>query len=262
MTDKPPETIHTEIVDGVGWLRYARPPMNAFDWTMLEATRAAFARLAADNDARVIVIGTAVETHLSAGADLKTFREATPEDMRAWVEICHGFAREIRECAKPVLAAIRGVAVGGGLEICLHADLRFCDPGARLGQPEINIAFIPPVAGTQALVRLVGRSAAFRILYSGEIMSAEAARAIGLVDTISALGAVEEETQTFAAALAQKPGNALAAIRRSLIDGGGRDFEAGMAIEAAEAAELAAHPNFREGVDAFLAKRAATWTRD
>ena len=136
---------------------------------------------------------------------------------------------------KPILAAIKGVAVGGGLEICLHADLRFADAGAKLGQPEINIAFIPPVAGTQALTRLVGRSAAFQMLYSGEVMSAEKALSIGLIDTISALGGVDKDVQTYAANLAKRPANTLTAIRRCLIDGGSTDFRSGMEIEADQA---------------------------
>lgn len=261
MTNSSPfETIHTEITDGVGWLRYNRPPVNAFDWTMLAETHAAYDALEAHEDVRVIVLGTAIDSHMSAGADLSVFAKATPDEMKAWVADCHQLVMAMRNGAKPILAAIKGVAVGGGLEICLHADLRFADAGARLGQPEINIAFIPPVAGTQALTRLVGRSAAFQMLYTGEVMGPEDARAIGLIDTISASGEVDAEVQTFAARLARRPANALTAIRRCLIDGGGVDFESGLDVEAAEAGRLAAHPNFKEGIDAFLTKRKPSWS--
>lgn len=253
------KTIQTEIMDGVGWLRYNRRPVNAFDWTMLTETHAAYDALEAHEDARIIVLGTAIDSHMSAGADLSVFAEATAEEMTAWVADCHQLVDAMRSGAKPILAALKGVAVGGGLEICLHADIRFADPGARLGQPEINIAFIPPVAGTQALTRLVGRSAAFRMLYTGEVMGAEDARAIGLIDTITAAGQVDAEVQSFAAKLARRPVNALAAIRRCLIVGGGTDFESGMRVEAAEAGRLAAHPNFKEGIEAFLAKRKPSW---
>ncbi len=256
MTDLPKfKTIQTEIADGVGWLRYNRPPVNAFDWTMLAETRAAYDALEASEDVRVIVLGTAIDSHMSAGADLSVFAKATPAEMETWVDDCHQLVRAMRAGAKPILAAIKGIAVGGGLEICLHADMRFADAGVRLGQPEVNIAFIPPVAGTQALARLVGRSAAFRMLYAGEVMAAEDALAIGLIDTISAAGELDDDVQAFAANLARRPANALASIRRCLIDGGAMDFESGMSIEAAEATRLAAHPNFKEGIDAFLSKR-------
>lgn len=253
------KTVQTEVADGVGWLRFHRPPVNAFDWTMLDEVRAAYDALERREDVRVVVIGSAIDRHMSAGADLATFAEATSEDMRAWVADCHALVRAMRGGAKPILAAIKGIAVGGGLEICLHADLRFADAGAKLGQPEVNIAFIPPVAGTQALARLVGRSAAFQMLFSGDLMGAEKALSIGLVDSVCAAGSVDAEVQAYAARLASRPANALAAIRRCLIDGGAVGFEAGMAVEAAEAAKLAAHPNFKEGVAAFLAKRDPAW---
>lgn len=261
MTD-PHATISTEICDGVGWLRFARPPVNAFTWEMLGETRAAFDDLHADPSVRVIVLGSAIPTHTSAGADLTVFRDASPDDMRRWVDDCHALARVMRGSDKPILAAIKGVAVGGGLEICLHADMRFACQNARLGQPEVNIAFIPPVAGTQALVRLVGRSAAFRMLYTGEVMTAAKALDINLVDEISAPGAVDHDVQAFAAALAKRPANALKSIRRCLVGGGALDFESGMAVEAAEAARLSDHPNFREGIDAFLTKRKPRWADD
>lgn len=145
------KTIQTEIIDHVGWLRYARAPVNAFSWEMLHETRAAYDALETHDDVHVIVIGSAINSHMSTGADLTVFADATPEEMQTWVADCHALAMAMRSGTKPILAAIKGVAVGGGLEICLHADLRFADAGAKLGQPEINIAFIPPVAGTQAL---------------------------------------------------------------------------------------------------------------
>jgi enoyl-CoA hydratase len=253
------KTIQTEIIDHVGWLRYARAPVNAFSWEMLHETRAAYDVLETHDDVRVIIIGSAIDSHMSTGADLTVFADATPKEMQTWVADCHALAMAMRSGTKPILAAIKGVAVGGGLEICLHADLRFADAGAKLGQPEINIAFIPPVAGTQALTRLVGRSAAFQMLYSGEVMSAEKALSIGLIDTISALGGVDKDVQTYAVNLAKRPANTLTVIRRCLIDGGSTDFRSGMEIEADQAGRLAADPNFKEGIDAFLAKRKPNW---
>jgi enoyl-CoA hydratase/carnithine racemase len=125
--------------------------------------------------------------------------------------------------------------------------------------PEINIAFIPPIAGTQGLVRLVGRSQAFKILYGGELMDAAAAKEIGLVDFVVPPDKLAAEVQDYAAGLAQKPGNTLAAIRRCLTEGGAMAFEDGLAIERAEAIALSDHANFREGVAAFLQKRGPDW---
>lgn len=251
--------IRVEVAKSVGWLRFDRPPVNAFNRLMLNEVRTALDALNADPDVRVIVLGTASETHYSAGADLAVFRDVTDAQMRDWVVECHRLAHRLREAEKPILAAIRGIAVGGGLEMSLHADLRFAETTARLGQPEINIAFIPPIAGTQALVRLVGRSAAFRMLYTGEVLPADQAHDIGLVDQLSQPGALEQDTQDFAEALADRPANALAAVRRCLTAGTSIAFEDGLAIEAREAERLIEHPNFREGISAFLSKREPHW---
>lgn len=253
------EFIDLDVRGPVGWYRFNRPPRNAVHWEMLDEMISAFETLLDDSNVRVIVIASAVEGYFSTGADISAFRETGAERMPEWVAATHRLARTVRDAVKPVLAAIEGVAVGGGLEMTLHADLRFAARDARLGQPEINIGFIPPVAGTQGLVRLVGRSNAFRMLYGGELMDAEAAQAIGLVDIVTAPGALVDEVQAYGETLARKPANTLTAIRRCLIDGGSQAFEEGLAIERTEAIALARHPNFTEGVNSFLEKRAPNW---
>jgi len=167
--------------------------------------------------------------------------------------------KTLRHSEKPLLAAIHGTAVGGGLEMTLHCDLRFAASDARLGQPEININFIPPVGATQALARLIGRPEAIRLLYDGAIISATKALEIGLVDTLVAPESLRETVQAYGEKLAEKPPEALAAIRQSITLGGSIDFEGGLALEADLAARLAGTNNFREGIAAFLAKRPPQW---
>ncbi len=253
------EFIDLERAGPVGWLRFNRGPVNAVHWPMLDELEPAFAALHDDPAVRVIVIASALERHFNSGADLSAFDGVDGARMADWVTTSHGLASAVRRSDKPVLAAINGVAVGGGLEMALHADLRFAAADARLGQPEVNIGFIPPVAGTQGLVRLIGRSQAFRMLYGGELMDASTAQQIGLVDFVSAPDHLPGDVQAYGEMLASKPANTLASIRRCLIDGGSRDFEAGLKIERAEAIALADHANFAEGVAAFLAKRKAEW---
>jgi enoyl-CoA hydratase/carnithine racemase len=112
----------------------------------------------------------------------------------------------------------------------------------------------------QGLVRLVGRSNAFQILYGGELIEAQKAQSIGLVDFICESGKLEEEVQAYAERLAQKPANALTAIRRCLTDGGSTTFDDGLSIEKAEANKLSEHPNFQIGIAAFLKKHEPSWT--
>jgi enoyl-CoA hydratase/carnithine racemase len=247
-------SVRTE--DRVGWLEFNRPPINAFHREMVEEVGAALDALLADPAVRVIVLASALERLFSAGAELQLFRAMTPGGMRDWVGLVHGLAGKMRSARKPLLAAIHGSAVGGGLEMTLHCDVRFCAADARLGQPEIAIGFIPPVATTQALVRLIGRPRALRYLYEGTLVSAQEALAMGLVDVLVEPARLRAEVQAYAAALATKPAEALAAIRRCLTRGEELAWEAGLAIEAEEVVRLVSTPDFAEGVRAFLEKRA------
>ena len=253
------EFIELERRGPVGWFRFNRGPVNAVHWPMLDQLEPAFMALHDDDQVRVIVIASALERYFNSGADISIFKGIDGARMADWVAKSHGLANAVRRSGKPVLAAINGVAVGGGLEMALHADLRFAADNARLGQPEVNIGFIPPVAGTQGLVRLLGRSLAFRVLYGGELIDAAMALEIGLVDVVTAPEELEHDVQAYGEMLAGKPANTLASIRRCLIEGGTRDFEAGLEIERDEAIALAEHPNFAEGVAAFLEKRKAKW---
>jgi enoyl-CoA hydratase/carnithine racemase len=137
--------------------------------------------------------------------------------------------------------------------------VRFAAHDAMLGQPEVNIGFIPPVGATQALARLLGRSQALRLLYEGELISAAEALQAGLVDFVVPAEELRNRVRDYASALVRKPAATLAAIRRCVTEGLGTSFEEGLEIERRAAVELAGHPNFAEGVDAFLAKRAPAW---
>lgn len=245
--------------DRVGWIEYNRPPINSFNWEMLREVPAALDDLLNDPQARVVIFASANDKYFSTGADLKVFDGIGAEGMTQWVSICHDLVAQMRQSPKPLLAAIRGVAAGGGLEMVLHCDIRFASSDARLGQPEINIGFIPPVGTTQALARLIGRPRAIRYLYEGTLVSAEEARAMGLVDLIYPPERLHAEVQTYAESLAQKPAKALAAIRQTITEGGAVSFEEGLKIEYETAVRLSGTKDFSEGIRAFLEKRTPKW---
>jgi enoyl-CoA hydratase/carnithine racemase len=243
----------------VGWLEFNRPPVNAFTRPMVDETHDCIAACLADPAVRVLVLASGVEKYFSAGADLKTFRGLSADGIRDWTERCHAIARLLRGSTKPLLAAINGTAVGGGLEMALHCDLRFAAANARFGQPEINIGFIPPIATTQSLARLIGRPRAIRYLYEGRLIDAEEALQWGMVDELVPPEVLRRKVQDYADELAAKSPAALAAIRRTITLGGGMDFEAGMAFEKQAVVDVASGPDFHEGVEAFLAKRPPKW---
>ena len=253
------EFLKTSVEDRVAWLEYRRPPFNAIDWTMLREIPVALDELLRDASVRVIVIASALEKFFSTGADLRVLAAMPPGEMRKWVEICHGLVRQIRGASKPLVGAIHGTAVGGGLEIVLNCDVRFAAKDARLGQPEINIGFIPPVGTTQSLSRLLGRSRALRFLYEGNLVTAEEALGMGLVDFVVPPEKLREEVQAYAAALAGKPAAALAAIRRCITLGLDLPYDDALDLELEAAAHLAGTPDFAEGLRAFLEKRPPKW---
>ena len=254
-----PEFIRATQVKRTCWIEYNRPPVNAFNRQMVGEVRDAIAAASDDASVRVIILASAVESYFSAGADLNEFDGMRSEGMRAWVDTCHDIARKLRTSPKPVLAAIHGTAVGGGLEMALHCDVRFAASNARLGQPEINIAFIPPIAATQALTRLIGRPNTLRYLYSGRLIDVAEAHEWGLIDEITDPGELRTVVQEYADDLSEKSPAALAAIRRTVTLGGGMSYEDGMQLELDTAAELADTPDFAEGISAFLTKRKPVW---
>jgi enoyl-CoA hydratase/carnithine racemase len=252
--------LRVTVQNQVGWIEYNRPPVNAFNWEMLREVPQALERLLADPAIRVVVFGSALERYFSTGADLRVFQAMNEADIKRWVDLCHDLVRRMRAAPKPLLAAIHGTAVGGGLEIVLHCDVRFASSNALLGQPEVNIAFIPPVGATQALGRLLGRPRALRFLYDGTLVTAEDAHAIGLVDVLVPAEGLRQAAQSYAEELARKPARALAAIRRCITEGIDQPFDRGLAIEREEAVALGATADFREGLDAFLVKRPPHWS--
>jgi enoyl-CoA hydratase/carnithine racemase len=249
------EFLRVTRTNRVGWLEYHRPPINAFTETMVEEVVAAFKALHDDSSVRVIVLASALDRYFSVGADMEVFRAMTPAGMAKWVDRVHGLVRLMRGSAKPLLAAIHGTAVGGGLEMTLHCDVRFCAEDAKLGQPEIAIGLIPPIGTTQALARLIGRPRAIRYLYDGELVTAREALAWGLVDELLPRAALRSHVQTYGEALAAKPAEALKAIRHTITEGGPLPFRRGLEIERQEVIRLSGTPDFREGVTAFIEKR-------
>src|SRR5262245_35224654 len=223
--------IRSSVDRHVGWLEFNRPPVNAFTREMVDETHDAIAAALNNPAVHVLVLASAVPRYFSAGADLHVFKGIGQDGMRGWVERCHEIVRLLRGSLKPLLAAINGTAVGGGLEMALHCDLRFATTDARLGQPEVNIGFIPPIATTQALARLIGRPRTIRYLYEGRLVPAAEALGWGLLDELVEPAGLRAHVQAYAETLAAKSPTALAAIRRTVTLGGGMTFEDGMAYE-------------------------------
>lgn len=243
----------------VGWLEYHRPPRNAFHEDMVRELLQALEAFVRDPTVRVIVVASALEGWFSVGADLQVFDRLDQAGLGRWTDLCHRIVRVLRSSPKPLLGAIQGTAVGGGLEVTYHCDWRFCAGDARLGQPEINISFIPPIGTTQSLARLLGRTQAIRFLFDGELIAASRALELGLVDELVPPEELRARVQAYGEALAVKPPEALAAIRRTITGGIDLPFEEALRLEYDAVVDLAGTRNFAEGVRAFIEKRKPEW---
>lgn len=237
----------------VGLLRLDRPPVNALS-AQLSADLLAACGECGDPRLRAVVVTG--EPHFAAGADITGFQaafESGSDDELATALSDAIWAFERLE--KPTIAAVRGFALGGGLELAMGADFRYLATDAKVGQPEIVLGIIPGAGGTQRLPRLVGYQAAKEMVYSGRHVGAEEAEAMGLADKVVEGERLLEVAMDDAARWAEGPTRALAAAKRALADGWGQPMARAIEIEAAEFARTFGTEDAREGVAAFLGKR-------
>ncbi len=169
--------------------------MNALDSAMLRDMEKSLDELEKDDGVRVIIITG--EKNFCAGADLREMKEMGPEEAGRFAELGHRVFDRIENCAKPVIAAIRGYALGGGSELALACDIRIAGESARFGQPEVTLGLVPGFGGAQRLARLVGTSRAKELVLTGKIIDSNEAEFIGLINRVvpdSELMAKTEET--------------------------------------------------------------------
>lgn len=240
-----------------------RPPVNALSAELSADLLSAF-RGCDDPSVRAIVVTG--EPHFAAGADITGFQaafdaeseDAESEDAAAEDRLASVLADAVwvlETLAKPTIAAVRGFALGGGLELAMGADFRYLSDDAKVGQPEINLGIIPGAGGTQRLPRIVGYQVAKELVFSGRHVSAKEAQSIGLADKITAADDLLPTAMADAAQWAQGPTLAIAAAKRALNDGWGHHMRRGMEIESVEFARAFQTEDAKEGVAAFLAKR-------
>ncbi len=239
--------------EGVALLRLNRPEVrNALNMAVRRELARLFRELGAAEEVRAIVI-TGDERAFAAGADLQEMAELGPiEAMRRGT---HKLWQAIADCPKPVVAAVRGYAYGGGMELALHADLIIAGEGARFAQPEVKVGIVPGAGGTQRLVRAVGRYRAAWIAMLGEPVEARAAEAMGFVSKVVADEEVVAEALRVAERLAALPPLAVEQIKELLRHGPDAALPAALALEQRSLWLLFASEDQKEGMRAFLEKR-------
>jgi len=246
----PYQYISLERCEGIAIIRLQRPEaLNALSRQMIEELEQCFMELEADKKAGAIIITG--EKHFAAGADINDMLEFSPEQARAF-SFRHCFAR-IEAFPKPVLAAVSGFALGGGMELTLVCDWRIADKTARFGLPEINLGIFPGAGGTLRLPRLIGTARAKEMIFSGGTIKAEQALEYGLINQI-AEDALAETIKT-AKMLAGKPPIALKLAKQCISQAFDIDGVKAIEFESIAWASCFATRDQREGMQAFTEKR-------
>jgi len=236
---------------GYATIRLERPPMNALNAQVQAEIAAAAVQVSDDPAIRAVVIYGG-ERVFAAGADIKEMEQASYATMAADSRRLQESFTAVARIGKPVVAAITGYALGGGLELALCADFRVVGQGARVGQPEILLGVIPGAGGTQRLPRLIGPARAKDIVFTGRFVGAAEALAIGLVDKVVPDAEVYQAARDLVARYVGGPSVALRAAKQAIDEGLDTDLDTGLEIERLHFAGLFATEDQRTGMRSFV----------
>jgi len=252
------QILKTQNQGGILTVTISRPEaMNALNTSFFDEMDHLLDSLAQDDLVRVIVL-TGEGKAFVAGADIaemvdKNSSEGTQFSLRG-----QGVFRKMEKLDKPIIAAINGFALGGGLELALACDIRLASAKARFGQPEVNLGLIPGFAATQRLPRLIGTGNALWLLMSAEMINFDEALRIGLVQKVFEPEALMDSAMEMAKLIASKGPKAVKKMKKVVREGIEMDFDAGSHLEAGEFGSLFGNEG-EEGMRAFLEKRSPEW---
>lgn len=250
-----------EIKDQAAIVTINRPRvLNALNAEVFEALRELFAMLAKDDTVRVILLTGAGEKAFAAGADIGELTTTTRVTGRALSRRGNAIFRKIETCGKPVIALINGFALGGGCELAMSCTMRIATETAKLGQPEVKLGLVPGYGGTQRLPRLIGQSAALKLMLTGEMVSAGDALRLGLVDEVVAADHLLERGHELARAITAMAPLAVAGCLEAVYKGADRSLDAALSLETGIFGRLCGTADKAEGTKAFLEKRPPAWT--
>jgi enoyl-CoA hydratase/carnithine racemase len=245
------DLVTVEADQAVATIRLNRPPMNALGAGVQADLAAAAAQVSGDPAVRAVVIYGG-DRLFAAGADIKEMSERSYAQMIQDSKRLQDALTAVAAIAKPVIAAVTGYALGGGLELALCADFRVLGESAQVGQPEILLGLIPGAGGTQRLPRLIGPAKAKDLIFTGRFVRAPEALAIGLADKVVPDDRVYAAACEMAAAYAAGPSIALAAAKQAIDVGLDTDLSTGLEVERAHFAGLFATEDAKTGMRSFL----------
>lgn len=252
------ENLLFEVNNQIARITFNRPQvLNALNRKTMEELGGALDRVRSDAAARVLILTGAGEKAFVAGADINELAQRTPVDGKEFALVGQDVFHRLETMGKPSIAAINGFALGGGCELALSCTMRIASKNARLGQPEVKLGIIPGYGGSQRLPRLCGKGVAHEMILTGEMISAEEALRIGLVNRVVELAELIPTAEAVAQRIIANAPLAVKFAMEAIEHGMEVPQEEGLFLEAALFSLCCATEDMREGTRAFLEKRAA-----
>ena len=245
------EFVRVEVADQIATIRLDRPRMNALNAQVRAEIAAAATEVAVDDSVRAVILYGG-ERMFAAGADIIEMASLSATEMSEWAGLLQAAFDDVANIPKPVVAAISGYALGGGLELALCADFRVLGESARVGQPEVLLGVIPGAGGTQRLPRLIGPAKAKDLIFTGRQVAADEALAIGLADRVVPDADVYRAAREMVARYATGPALALRAAKQAVNRGLEVDLATGLEIERLQFSSLFATVDQKAGMRSFL----------
>jgi enoyl-CoA hydratase/carnithine racemase len=254
------ENILLEKKNSIAYVTVNRPEvLNALNMATMEELRAAFTDIQNDSAIRVAILTGSGEKAFIAGADIGELSKHDAVSGKEYTHRGQSVLDLIESLGKPVIACINGFALGGGCEIAMACTMRLASSNAKLGQPEVKLGIIPGYGGTQRLPRLVGRGIAMQLVLTGEMISAEEAHRIGLVNEVVAPAELIPRAEAIAQKIVANAPLAIQYAMQAVNHGLDLPLAEGLYLEAALFGVCCATEDKKEGTTAFLEKRAATF---
>lgn len=248
--------VKISIEDRVALLTLDYPPMNVLNTATVTELNDALDELLANDEVKTIVITGGGQYAFIAGADINELASIkSPEEGREFMARGHALTKKIEGANKPIMAAINGYCLGGGLELVMACHMRICNNRAQLGQPEINLGLIPGFGGTQRLPRIVGKGKALELILTGARISGAEAANMGLVNKAVPAAEVVRTAMGLAKKIASFGKLAIAAALEAVSEGMETTLEEGLEIEVEKMTSLTGTEDAKEGLTAFLEKR-------
>ena len=252
------QNIKFEKKNQIAYVTVDRPKvLNALNMATMQELKEAFAAIKDDPDVRVIILTGAGEKSFVAGADISELGQQTPVSAKEYTHRGQAIVDAIENLGKPVIACVNGFALGGGCELAMACTMRLASDNAKFGQPEVKLGLIPGYGGTQRLPRLVGKGLAMQQILTGEMISAQEAHRIGLVNEVVPQAELIARAEAIAAKIIANAPLAVRYAMEAVNHGLDMTLADGLFLETALFAVCCATEDKTEGTGAFLAKRPA-----